>query len=93
MIIKLNILKSYCSEGSSVIIKGQKSKFQITTTKNELRVNSNVNDINIISLDLTECENILKEQYQFGQEVELIILRFFSDDEETIQYEIYEPFT
>ena len=58
MIIKLNILKSFCSEGSSVIIKGQKSKFQITTTKNELRVNSNVNDINIISLDLTECENI-----------------------------------
>ena len=93
MIIKLNILKSFCSEGSSVIIKGQKSKFQITTTKNELRVNSNVNDINIIILDLTECENILKEQYQFGQEVELIILRFFSDDEENIQYEIYEPFT
>ena len=58
MIIKLNILKSYCSEGSSVIIKGQKSTFQITTTKNELRVNSNVNDINIIILDLTECENI-----------------------------------
>ena len=88
-----NILKSYCSGGSSVIIKGQKNKFQITTTKNELRVNSIVNNINITSLDLTECENILKEQYQLGQDVELIILKFLSDDEETIQYEIYEPFT
>ena len=87
-----NIINSYCLMGSSVIVKGKNSNFQVTTTKNEIREKDNKNN-NITFLDLSQCESILKEQYHIDPEVELIILKFIKDDGETFQYEVYNPFT
>ena len=83
-----NIISSYCLNGTSVTVKGQDSNFQITTTFNEIKSNDN----NAFKLDLTECENILKEKYHIDQNSSLIILKFMTNTGNTIQYELYDPF-
>ena len=83
-----SIISSYCLNGSSVTVKGQDSYFQITTTKHELERNNRFSN-----LDLTQCENILKEKYDIDRNASLIILKFLTDDGQNIQYELYNPFT
>ena len=85
-----NIIKAYCMKGSSVIVKGQHANFQVTTTKMEVldRYNSDLS-----GLDLTECENILKEIYHIDQDAELIILKFIMDDGVTLKYDMFNPYT
>jgi len=34
-----NIINTYCTGGSSVVIKGQEGNFQVTTTRNESKFN------------------------------------------------------
>jgi hypothetical protein len=77
-------------KGSSVIVKGQHANFQITTTKREVLDRYN-NDLS--GLDLTQCENILKEIYNIDQDAELIIVKFIMDDGQTLKYDIYNPYT
>ena len=85
-----NIIKAYCMKGSSVIVKGQHANFQVTTTKMEVldRYNSDLS-----GLDLTECENVLKEIYHIDQDAELIILKFIMDDGVTLKYDMFNPYT
>ena len=84
-----SIINAYCSNGSSVIVDAQASKFQITTTPNEIK---NGIDSKMTSINLTECENILKEHYHIDPELNLIILKYFKEDQ-TFQYELYSPIT
>ena len=44
------------------------------------------------SINLTECENILKEHYHIDPDLNLIILKYFKEDQ-TFQYELYSPIT
>jgi hypothetical protein len=85
-----SIINTYCLNGSYVIVKGQESNFQITTTNKEFEYNNN----NYLSkLDLRECENILKEVYDIDRNASLIILKFWADNSQFIQYELYDPFS
>ena len=83
------IIRSYCLDGSSVIVNGEDGKFQITRTRNEITDSNN----NLAKVDLTECENILKEKYNIDPSAELIILKFSKFEEQNVHYEIYNPFT
>jgi hypothetical protein len=83
-----NIINTYCTGGSSVVIKGQEGNFQVTTTRNEIRSTNNMAKVN-----LTECENKLKEEYDIDQNLDLIILKYIKNDDQSIQYEIYHPIT
>ena len=51
----------------------------------------NSNDFS--SLDLTECENILKDIYNINKDLSLILLKFMGNDEKTFQYEVFHPIT
>ena len=84
-----SIINAYCSDGSSVIVDAQSAKFQITTTPNEIK---NEGDSRMSSIDLTECEKILKERYDIDSNLNLIILKYFKEDQ-TFQYELYNPIT
>ena len=50
----------------------------------------------VSSIDMTECENILKDFYRIDKNVSLIILKFIKKDGnsegQTLQYEVYHPF-
>ena len=83
-----SIIDSYYIYGSSVIVDAEDGKFQITTTRNEIKDDGN--DKSLSKLDLTDCEKILKKEYDIDEDVELIILKFFREDS-TFQYEVYNP--
>ena len=83
-----SIIDSYYIYGSSVIVDAEDGKFQITTTRNEIKDDGN--DKSLSKLDLTDCEKILKKEYDIDEDVELIILQFFREDS-TFQYEVYNP--
>ena len=89
------ILSSYCLNGSSVLIAGSQGyAFQVSNTNNEMKSVENGNDI---SMDMTECENILKDVYHIDKELSLLIIKFLKNDgngeSQTFQYEIFHPIT
>ena len=49
------------------------------------------------SMDMTECENILREIYDIDMDLPLIVLKYMNDDasgiEQTFQYQIFHPIT
>ena len=94
-IAKEDIISSYCLNGSSVIIEGSRGyAFQVTNTMNEVR-SREIGEIS--SIDITGCENILKNIYNIDPNLPLIIIKFLKDadngEEQTFQYEVYHPIT
>jgi len=85
-----NIINSYCIKGSSVIVKGQHANFEVTTSYNEVldKFKEDLSKVN-----LTECENILKDIYHIDQNDDLIILKFIMDDGYTLKYDMFNPYT
>ena len=73
--------------------------FQVTNSRNELDIlKGKINRTNKLSIiDLGECENLLKRQYEINENISLIIMKFEKvtnySSERTIQYEVYEPYT
>ena len=93
-ITRKDIVSFYCLNGSSVLITGSNGfNFQVTSTKNEIKSFSS----NYSSINLGECENILKETYNIDKNMSLILLKFMKKDtkegEQTFQYEIIHPIT
>ena len=90
------IISSYCLNGSSVTIEASNGfAFQVSNTLNELKSAENENEFN--SIDMTQCENILKEKYEIDPNLSLIILKFMktggNNEDQTFQYEVYHPTT
>ena len=95
--MKENIISSYCLNGSSVFIEGSNGfAFQVSNTLNEIKVLNNGNDNDISSIDMKECENILKDFYGIDKNISLIILKFIQQDGnnggKTLKYEVYHPY-
>ena len=93
-IAKDNLIKSYCLEGSSVMITASKGyNLQISNTMNEAKARESGE----ASMDMTECENILREIYDIDMDLPLIVLKYMNDDasgiEQTFQYQIFHPIT
>ena len=85
--------------GKSQVIKGGNDTiFQITNGKNEkeLLLGDLSNNQNLTILDLGECENILKKEYDINDTDSLIYLKKeninVKASEKDVQYEIFEPY-
>ena len=99
-IIQKNINLLFDSEnGKSQVIKGGNSTiFQLTNTKNEKELLKSYffNNQNISILDLGNCENKLKKEYNVNDNDFLIYLKKENIDvkssEKNVLYEIYEPY-
>ena len=99
-IIQENLLPSFEPENDNDIISEALNDviFQITTSKNQLKelTENSMNNYNLSILDISNCEIILKEKYNFNENVTLIILKkekiSNKASEKEIQLEIYEPF-
>ena len=95
-ISKDEIIKTYCKYGSKVTIQGNIGfNFEVTTTIKDiynLEKGFNANSIN-----LTECEAILKEVYKIDKNESLILLKLLYGENtganKTFQYELYHPIT
>ncbi len=99
-VLKSEIIKSYPSNGESIIIEGEEDYvFQITTSENELNTleGEYSNEYNLSIIDLGKCEDLLKETNGINNDVSLIILKFekltSSASKKNVQYEIYDPTT
>ena len=95
-IIKKDIFSNYCLNGSKMILEGANGNvFQVSNTiieKMEIEV---INDDSTI--DLKECENILKEVYHINNRSSLILLKYLiindKNEKQVIKYEVYHPHT
>ena len=89
--IQENIIPYYCINSSSVIIEGiENNIFQISDTFYEKLSSKNNNDNEIYAIDLSECENNLKDIYNITDNSPLIILKFLNENQ-PYKYEIYSP--
>ena len=99
-IILENLLPSFEPDNDIEIVSEAADDviFQITTSKNQLKAltNSSMNNYILSILDISNCEAILKEKYNFNENVTLVILKkekiSNKASEKEIQLEIYEPF-
>ena len=87
-----NKLKSQISSNKSQIIQTENVIFQISTLAEQKNNNSNIS-----SIDLGECETILKNNSGLSDDDDLIIYKIDtknSDSKQTyVQYEVYNPKT
>jgi len=78
-----------------VTIDGYNSKYQISTTKNQ-KLNINNND-GISTIDLNECEKILKKSLNLSDNISLILLKedlkLNISSLTQVEYEVYNPFS
>ena len=93
-IVKEELIKSYCLEGSKVMIAASNGfNLEISNTLNELKSRERGE----YSMDMTECENILRDIYNIDRNVPLIVLKFTKNDvsekEQIFQYQIFHPIT
>ena len=88
-----NDLKSKISSNTSEIIMTENVIFQISSLKEQ----KNNDNPNVSSIDLGECEEILKKNLSLNESQELIVFKMDikSDDLSStyVQYEIYDPNT
>ena len=84
-----NIIKG----AEDIIINDTENLIQITSTNNQ----KNNKNYNISSINIGDCEDILKDKYNISKNTPLLILKIdsFIDGSKIpiIQYEIYNPFT
>ena len=84
-------LKGRMSIDSNELIEIENAIFQMST----LEVQKNTNNPNVSSIDLGECEKLLKEQEGLSEDDDLIVLKVDIINEELsstyVQYEIYNP--
>ena len=92
-IIKHNIFPSYCLNGYSILIEGiNNNAFQVSNTIIE-KVEQNDDS----TINLKECENVLKDIYNIQNETSLLFLKYLklyeNGQKQTIKYEVYHPST
>ena len=80
-------------KGENTIIKTENVVFQLSKVEDQ----KNNDNPDISSIDLGECENILKEKYKIPFEDSLLIIKTDIKNEDltvtNVQYEIYDPYT
>ena len=88
-----NKLKNSISKESNELIETENVIFQISSLEEQ----KNNNNPNVSSIDLAECEQLLKEQEELSEDDDLIILKTDIKSENLssiyVQYEIYNPIT
>ena len=90
-----NLIKEFdileIDNGNDEIIKEQNKTIILTSTRNQ-KINE---DKNNISMNLGECENMLKNDYNISYNNSLFILQIISEEEgmkiPKVEYEIYYP--
>ena len=91
-LIKENILTEEYN-GTNTVIQTENVIFQISTLEEQ----KNSENQNVSSIDIGECENILKKHYNISDKDDLIVIKtdIKSSDLSSIyvQYEIYDPNT
>ena len=93
-IVKEDIIKSYCLDGSNVKIAASKGhNLEISNTLQEIKSRA----MGEPSMDITECENILRDVYDIDIDKPLIVLKNIkndnSGDENIFQYQLFHPDT
>ena len=78
-----------------ITIEGYNSTYQISTTKNQ-KINIDNND-GISTIDLNECEKILKNSLNLSENISLILLKedlkLNISSLTQVEYEVYDPFS
>ena len=90
--LKEEIIKGEHNKTNNTIIQTENAIFQIATIKEQQKSKY----LNISSIEMDECEKIIKEKYNILKEDELIILKTDIYDRKSslyVQYEIYNPYT
>ena len=94
------IIQSYPDSGKSVVIKAENDYiYQVTTLNNELSsLNGTIdNPYNLSIIDLGECEDIIRDEYNISENVNLIFLKYEKMTEvvskRDVQYEVYHSIT
>ena len=81
------------NNNTNKIIQTENVIFQISTIKDQ----ENNDKLNISSIDLSDCEQIIKKKFKIPNEDELIIFKTDICKEDSsaifVQYEIYNPYT
>ena len=86
-----NFNTSNLDKGENIVIKQKDSTISITTTENQKNEKSN----NVTTIDLGECEDKIKEEYNITKNKSLYILKIDVNQEgikiPKIEYEVYYP--
>ena len=99
--LKNDILQRYSfSNDKSFVFEGEDgSIYQVTSSKNELdllKSNNISDDYNLSIIDFSECEAILKKEYNINEDDSLIFIKKENPlnkvFERNIQYECFEPY-
>jgi len=100
-IIVDNLLQSYSGiDELNQIIEGKENIiYQLTNSENQLNLlkNKSLNNNNLSIIDLGECEDILRKEYNISDNDSLIILKQENinkakSSEKNVQYEVYNPY-
>ena len=87
-------IQNYTMNGSMIIKGDNNYVYELTNTFND---NSNNSKYNLSTIDLGECENIVKRENEIDQNIPLIILKLEKTGEvasnRNIQFEVYHPIT
>ena len=85
------LLDNITYNGNDIVIEEKNMKYHILSSWNQN------NNENISSIDLGNCENILKEKYNITPDIPLVIFKLDMDIEgyqaPIVEYEIYNPIT
>ena len=89
--IKNNLINSNFTE-NNLLVKTPSVAFQLTTVDYQKN-----NNLNISTIDLGECENTLRKEYNISKEKNLIIFKIDIKESNKsltyVQYEVYHPET
>ena len=95
--LKNELIKSYSSNGESIVVEAEDYAFHLTTNENEINtLNRNLeNKHNLSMIDLGECETILRQEYSIPESENLIIFKYEKltniPSEKNVQYEVFNP--
>ena len=88
-----NLLDIFAKNEEDLIVNNKNFKYQITSTKNQ---KEKIYD-DISTIDLGECENILREKYDINTNISLIISKvdYLINISQIpfVSYEVYNPYT
>ena len=92
--LKHDIISTYPVNGISILVNGSNSSsFHLTNTLNENNTLNTKNDLSTINMG--QCESILRDIYHIENDQSIIILKYFNLDqtpnERNVQYELYHP--
>ena len=93
-----NVMKNIDDiKGNGIVIEGKNNcYYQFTTLEDERSNNFDNNDsIKFSKIDLGECEDVLRENYNLNKNISLLILKLEKisnkSSERFLQFEVYEP--